>query len=307
MKFLKAIAVIVGILVLIGVIDGDDERDRTTVTARSESEQPKRPQADCEQGTAVSGTFYTQSSDIDFRTGPGSDHAPVINRKATEALGKTRYRTLWPTMVLEGRCETADWLKARIVKSDGNAVNWETGWVHKQFVTAEVSDEMKAGLLWSIDSESEFTDAERQLVRRGALKVLRDEPNCAEIITGYRSGSRKSAYYVTCNAKNGGPPFNVWFTPNEVEAGGTLAVPEAYSETQSRQACERAIKAQVSHPSTLDVHHVLGYASEVHHNGNRTVVQEFSAENSFGLELEHRARCLLQPDGTLEITITEFR
>lgn len=305
MKFLKGIAVIIGILILIGIFADSDEQDRTTTTARSESEQPKRPPANCEQGTPVSGTFYVQGSDINFRTGPGNDHSPVINRKATEVLGRTQYRTLWPSMVLEGRCETAEWLQARIVKADGSTVNWETGWVHKQFVTGEASDDMKAGLLWDIDGEADFTDAEKQVVKRGALKVLKDEPNCAQITTGYRSGSRKGAYYVTCDAENGGPPFNVWFTPDEVETGGPLAVPEAYPEAQSRQACERAIKARVSHPSTLDIHRVLGYATEVHNNGNRTVIQEFSAKNSFGLELEHRARCLIQPDGTLEITIAE--
>ncbi len=235
------------------------------------------------------------------------DHAYVINRWATNALGKTHYRTLWPSMVLEGRCETVEWLQARIVKADGEAVNWETGWVHKQYVTGEASDDMKAGLLWDIDGESAFTDAEKQVVKRGALKVLKDEANCSEITTGYHSGSRKGAYYVTCNARNGGPPFNVWFTPDEVEAGNALAVPDAYPEVQSRRACELAIRARVSHPSTLDIHHVLGYATEVHNNGNRSVIQEFSAKNSFGLELEHRARCLIQPNGNLEIFITELR
>lgn len=307
MKFLKGIAVIIGILILIGIVAGSDEQDRSTATARSETEQPKRPPANCEQGMPVSGTFYVKGSDINFRTGPGPNHSPVINRKATDVLGKTQYRTLWPSMVLEGRCETADWLQARIVKADGSAVNWETGWVHKKFVTANASSDMKAGLLWDIEGETDFTDAEKQVVKRGALKVLKDEANCAEITTGYRSGSRKGAYYVTCNAKNGGPPFNVWFTPDEVKSGNTLTVPEAYPETQSRQACERAIKDRVSHPSTLDIHHVLGYASEVHNNGNRTVIQEFTAKNSFGLELKHRARCLIQPNGSLEITITEVQ
>ena len=223
MKFLKGIVVIIGILVLIGIYVGPNEQDRTTATTRSEPKQPKRPVANCEQGTPVSGTFYVKGSDINFRAGPGIDHAFVINRKATDVLGKTHYRTLSPSLVLDGRCETVEWLQARIVKADGNAVNWETGWVHKQFVTGEASDDMKAGLLWDIDGESEFTDAEKQVVKRGALKVLRDEANCAEITTGYRSGSRKGAYYVTCNAKNGGSPFNVWFTPDEVETGSTLA------------------------------------------------------------------------------------
>ncbi len=307
MKLFKVIAVIIGILILIGIFVDSNEQDRTKVTARSEAEYTKRPGADCEHGTPTSGTFYVQGRSVNFRSGPGADHNPVVNSKATKVLGKTQYRTLWPSMVLKGHCETADWLQARIVKVDGRTVSWETGWVQKQYVSGEASDDIKAGLLWDIDGESDFTDAEKQVIKRGALKVLKDEPNCAEIITGYRSGSRKGAYYVTCNAKNGGLPFNVWFTPGEVETGGTLAVPRAYPETRSWAACQRAIKARVSHPSTLDIHNLLGYATEIHNNGNRTVIQEFSAKNSFGLELEYRARCLIQPDGALEITITEVQ
>ena len=307
MGFLKGTAIIIGILAVTGIFVSLKEQNRTAATARSEPKQFKRPVDNCEQGTPISGIFYVKGSDINFRSGPGTDRAFVINWKASTVLGKTQYRTLWPSMVLEGRCETVDWLQARIVKADGNAVNWETGWVHKQFVTGDASDDVKAGLLWDIGGENEFSNAEKQVVKRGALKVLKDEENCAEVIDGYRSDLRKGAYYVTCNAKNGGPPFNVWFTPDQVETGSTLAVPGAYPEAQSRQACESAIRIRVSHPSTLDIYHFLGYATKVHNNGNRTVVQEFSAKNSFGLKLEHRARCLIQPDGTLEIAITEVQ
>lgn len=296
MQPLKTITTItIGLLILIG----------TLASSRSEARPPQGRVADCEHGARVSGTFYVKGRNIEFRSGPGQDYDFVVNRKATDVLGKTQYRTLWPSMLLDARCETAGWLQARIVKADGNTVNWETGWVQKQFVTGEATDDAKAGLLWDVAGESEFTETEKQVVRRGALKVLKDEPNCAEIVTGFRSGSREGAYFVSCNAKNGGTPFNVWFTPEQVETGDTLAVPEAYPEQQAWQACERAIRARVSHPSTLDIHHILGYATTVHNNGNRTVIQDFSTKNSFGLELEYSARCLIQPDGTLEIAITE--
>ncbi len=283
MKFLKGIAVMTGVLILTG-------------TAAA---------ANCEHGSPVSGSFYVKGSDIDFRRGPGQDHARIINQKATKALGSTIYHTLWSSMVLEGRCETAEWLQARIVKTDGRPVNGMTGWVHKRFVASEPSPDMKAGLLWDIDSVSEFTEAEKKIVRRGALKVLKDEANCAGIIDGFRSGSRQGAFFVTCNAGDGGGTFNVWFTPAEVESRGTLAIPDAYPAKLSRRACEEAITARVLYASTLDIHHFLGYATEVHNNGNRTVIQEFSAKNGFGLELDYRARCLIQPDGVLEITIAE--
>ena len=109
MKFLIGIVVIIGVLVLIGHFFGSpNEKDRTTATTRSEPKQPKRPVANCEQGTPVSGTFYVKGRDINYRAGPGMDHAYVINRKATDVLGKTLYRTLGPSMVLEGRCETVE-------------------------------------------------------------------------------------------------------------------------------------------------------------------------------------------------------
>ncbi len=59
------------------------------------------------------------------------------------------------------------------------------------------------------------------------------------------------------------------------------------------------------HPSTLDIHRITGYATKVHANGNRTILQGFSAKNALGLELKYDARCLIQPDGKLEITISE--
>ncbi len=261
--------------------------------------------AACQTGRPVEGRFYVKGREVDFRTGPGGEYSSVVNRRATEVLGSTEFRTLWPSMVLKGHCETDEWIEVSIVEADGSPVKWETGWVHKQFVAGQPSDEIRMGLLWDVDDEASFNSEEKEIVKRGALKVLRDEKNCLQIITGYRSGSRKGAYYVTCDAKNGGPPFNVWFTPEAVAAGQQLGVPESYTEAKSRDACEQAIKRKVSHPSTLQIHRVFGYATEVHNNGNRTVVQEFTAKNSFGLELKHQARCLIRPNGSLDISILE--
>jgi hypothetical protein len=280
----------------------------SVVPAKTPAARQLAATATCEQGTPVSGRFYVKGDEINFRTGPGTNYNSVVNQRATQVLGTTEYRKLSPAYMLEGLCETDEWLEAHITEVDGHPVDWgETGWVHKQFVTQNASAEVQAGLIWDIDNESDFTDEEKTLVKRGALEVLKDENNCESIYTGYRSGSRKGAYYVTCNAKNGGEPFNVWFSAADVEAGGTLTAPKAYPEAPSRQACEKAIEARVSHPSTLDIHHFLGYATKVANNSNRIVIQEFTAKNSFGLELKHRARCLIQPNGSLEITITEVQ
>ena len=307
MKFLKSIAIIICSVFLVSVFFSSDKQEQSLSTTDSvASIQSKRPAKKCEQGTTISGVYYVKGSDIDFRVGPGSDQAHVVNRKATDILGETLYRTLSSSMVLEGLCESDEWLNVKIVKADGSTVNWETGWVHKKHLTDEASDNMKAGLIWDIDGETEFSATEKKVIKLGALKVLNDGTNCAEIFTGYRSSSRKGAYYVTCNAKNGGPPFNVWFTPDEVKSNRNLTVPPPYPAAQSRKACEQAIQASVTHPSTLDLHQLTGYATEVHNNGNRTVIQEFSARIGLGVELQHQAKCLIQPNGDLEIVITSL-
>lgn len=288
MKFLLTALVAIVLLVAVRVYTGPDG-------------------VSCDHGTAVSDRFFVKGRDVNFRTGPGTDHGPVVNQKASGALGRTVFRTLWPSMVLEGRCETEDWLQASIIEADGRSVKWETGWVYKRFVTGTASATMQAGLLWDIEAETDFTDREKALLKSGALNVLKDEPNCAKITTGYRSSSQKGAYFVTCTAKNDGQPFNVWFTPSDVRTGSRLGVPKAYPEEPSRRGCEKAIEERVTHPSTLDIHHFIGYATQVHNNGNRSIVQEFTAKNSFGLEIEYRARCLIQPDGSLEISVAEVQ
>ena len=307
MKFLKGIATAICTLIALSIFIILGER---VISADAEHSQPKLHSGaavHCEQGTPVVGKFFIKGNDINFRTGPSNNSGLVINQKGTQALGKTLYRTLWTTTVLKGRCETAEWLQARIIEAEGKPVTWEIGWVHKQYVSSEASDDMKAGLYWLIDFDTGISDAEKALLRSGALKVLKDEENCARVTYGYRSSSRKGTYYVTCDAKNDGVPFNVWFTPEDAESDKALAIPAAYPEVQSRRVCEQGIKTHVVHPSTLDIHHFIGYATKVHNNGNRTVIQEFSAKNAFGLKLKYRARCLIQPDSTLGITISEVQ
>ena len=82
---------------------------------------------------------------------------------------------------------------------------------------------------------------------------------------------------------------------------------KAFPEWESREICERKIKRSAQYPSTVDIHHFLGYASTVHDNGRRTIVQEFTAKNGFGLELKFEAWCLIMPNGSVEISIAEAR
>ena len=170
-------------------------------------------------------------------------------------------------------------------------------------LVADVPSE--SGLIWDIDSETDFSLQEKEVIKQGASKVLADESNCLSIYTGYRSSSRDNTYYVTCAARNGGEDFNVFFTPEEIAIRADLSIPEPYPEIASREGCISAIESFAISPSTLSIHSILGYSTDVGNNGNRVINQEFSAQNLFGTEVEYVARCLVLPDGSLEFSANE--
>ncbi len=167
------------------------------------------------------------------------------------------------------------------------------------------AEEALERMRWDIEADDSIPADKKQIVRQGALKVLADEGNCASVVTGGPSGTRPGAYFAMCEPRNGGTVFNVWFTPAEVEGDARLAVMPPFPEGAARELCEKEIRARVKNPSTLNIHRITGYSSRVANNGNRTVFQEFTAKNGFGVEATHQARCLIQPSGEVETTITD--
>jgi hypothetical protein len=100
--------------------------------------------------------------------------------------------------------------------------------------------------------------------------------------------------------------FNAFFpilssTNSEPTYSGT----SKNTESISRRLCEDGIRGWAKHPSTVDIHSIMGYGSKVISTGERLIVQSFTARNSFGLELTYQAQCVVQPDGTLQINIAE--
>ncbi|MFT4078985.1 hypothetical protein [Rhodomicrobium sp.] len=191
-----------------------------TVTGNGMIPFAKENDAACEVGTPTSGRFFIEHRETPFFIYPDKNKGKVINVTASRALRTTHYRDLWPTMVLSGLCETPDWLQAKIIEADGSPVDWEIGWVEKSGLRMNASSEYKAGLLWDIDGEYDFTTQEKIFLRDAALMVLKRYPNCIRITSGYRSGDKIGQYYVTCTAKNGLPPFfNIWFSEEDVKTG----------------------------------------------------------------------------------------
>ncbi len=160
---------------------------------------------------------------------------------------------------------------------------------------------------WDIDAATWLNKAEKEMMRKAVHKILQDEPSCKTVIYGDKSVNFKNTYYISCERKSGELPasFNVWFTVKDIADGKVLTAPKAISEDIAREACIDQIKANVSHPSTLDIHHVTGYATTVYNNGTRDVVQTFTAKNVMNLKLKFEARCQISPKGEISIKIAE--
>lgn len=79
--------------------------------------------------------------------------------------------------------------------------------------------------------------------------------------------------------------------------------PKGKKDYEFMTDCQNMIERSVRYPSSVN-HGVM--ATVVHRapNGNIAVMAPFSAKNAFGMESQHRARCIFTPDGSSEISMT---
>jgi hypothetical protein len=166
----------------------------------------------------------------------------------------------------------------------------------------------KRGLTWDIDviGRSTFSEDDKRLFKAAAEKVLRDDPICDQVYGGDRpndlhawNNPQRKPYYVTCLAKDGKDAFNIFFNATDISSDAPLRGPSPFDESASRRLCERAIKGKASHPSTVDIHSIMGYATSTSGSGMRVVRQDFTAKNDYGLELKFRAHCYVDSSGEL--------
>jgi hypothetical protein len=291
--WLAVLAVFVGFAYL-GSKSSPPANTNTSSSSTATAAANSVPGNNCAQGKPISGRIYVTGSNVNFRTGPGSNSDRLPN-------------TLSPEIVLEGNCATDEWIYAHIVEVDGGPVDGESGWVAKQFVSMAPSADYTAGLIWDIqgDTYTDLTVDEKTMMRTAALAALKDDPKCQKIVSGDRGVDIDTGkYYLMCKPP-GGDSFNIFFTRKDVEAGRPIRVPDPVSTEIAQRGCEDAIRKRVNRPSTLVIHSLIGFATTVYPNGARAVIQDFSAENGFGVKTDFRARCLIQPEGDLEISISE--
>lgn len=68
------------------------------------------------------------------------------------------------------------------------------------------------------------------------------------------------------------------------------------------ETCGQMIKGKVNYPASVKYSY---YSSSVYHapNGNIAVTIAFTAKNGFGNDMDHKARCIFEPNGVSEISI----
>ena len=282
----------------------------------------------CALGSPTSGRILVKMSGVNVMQGPGADTTRVINKLASQG-GQTFYYDLRPSDNLEALCEVSDWVQ---IKTLWHGVPNITGWIEKRLATRELTDDQKHGLYWDIadwlklrrecpvtdiaeqkircfEDRNEILPDDEDWLRKGALRVLSDDVNCKRIDSGDvrprdRDGKR---YHVTCsgNTNRDSDLYNVFFDRADIISGKPLMPPQPYDERASRKLCEAEIKNRAEHPSTVNIYGVMGYATKTYGTGLRRIWQDFSAKNTYNLELTYTALCEISPNGNLEISIRE--
>jgi hypothetical protein len=264
----------------------------------------------CDVGGPVTGRVLVGAENIPMMKGPGRNKGRVINERASETTRRPYYREVSFDYDLDSICETKDWILVKIVGADGGKVSWESGWIEKRYLVTELTPDRQLGLFWDILNSKEVPRADKAWVREGALKVLADDKKCARIAFGGRDFKRSGYYFVSCRGPGGETSFDVSFQKTDVTSEAPLKAPPPpvpFNEMLSRQMCEAAITKQANFPSTVDIKRSTGYGTRTTPIGNRETIQIFSAKNAFGLELTYVARCIIEPNGKLEINISEQR
>lgn len=264
----------------------------------------------CGAGTVKSGkTFKVNGDENILRASPSDSGQKLVNEKATAILKKTMYLTIDNSTTVLEECTKGEWSKVKVLEPDWLRAT-HIGWVKASVLRKPKVD--GAGRVEFTEADFSWdkkTSPYKKIIVAGVNKVHRENARCKKIdpASAYISSSKGTpsnpVFFVTCGS--GADIFNAFFSKSDVEGGKTLAAAKHISKEQAVNLCESYVKSQASHPSTVDFSRFMDLAVSNHANGNTQVTTSFTAKNSFGLELKHNVRCLLNAGGFIEGHITE--
>jgi len=97
------------------------------------------------------------------------------------------------------------------------------------------------------------------------------------------------------------------FYVSEQEVGGPLQSQtekgKQWSAGAVLTACTEGVKKKLNFPGTMDKKWFTSNVRQAPTTGNWVAEFDFTAKNAFGAELPAKARCIVEPDGKLEVTV----
>ncbi len=261
--------------------------------------------------TRTGKTYKVNGSDINVRSGPGTNHDKIINQKASSILKKNIYVTIDNTVTVYEECTQGEWSKIRVTDPDWLSSSHK-GWVLSKFLRKKQTD--AAGK--EIFTEKNFiwdnnTSPYKEVIVAGVNKVYRENARCKDIdpSSAYISSSKGTkdnpVFFVTCG--KGRNTFNAFFSKADVEKDKRLTEKKHIDKSNAVDLCEAYAKQQATHPSTVDFSRIMDLAITEHPNGRTRVTSTFTAKNSFNLEVKFNISCLLEASGLIEANIIESK
>ncbi len=259
-----------------------------------------------EAGAKATGKSYKiKGSEINVRQGPSTKTDKIINQKATAILHRTDYITVDHTVTVYEECSVSGWSKIRVTDPDWLA-NSHRGWIASKFLRGKKVD--ASGLEKFTEDDfiwSKTISPYKDIIVAGVNKIHRENSGCKEIdpssayISGSKSTKSNPVFFVTCG--KGAHIHNVFFSKSDVVTAKKMRAVQPVGKSHALRICRDAIMRNVNFPSTVDTHTLTGTSVYEAANGNTDVRMDFDAKNALGNELPYKARCLILPNGKLDI------
>ena len=163
----------------------------------------------------------------------------------------------------------------------------------------------RAGFQKTFDAWGEAGVTRIQNLREAAADQIAENPRCDRVALSELSASKstppnKPVVFVDC--ANGER-----FYLSERDLGAPVASQQEKSNKMSAidliEACTEATISRLNFPSTFDKSLFTTSSRQAPTTGNWVVTFDFTAKNSYGMELPSTARCIATPDGQLEVSV----
>lgn len=264
--------------------------------------------APCGHGGVALSDVVAVSDNHQLYAEPSVGAALVKNEKASEILKSAQFHRIDTSTTVKRLCVQEAWTEVQLVEPEW--LRHVKGWVPNDALRTIETD--AAGMRVYVGDDfpwnRDTTSYKAQIISI-VNRIAREHPGCKRIdpssvaLSTNKGGADDPVFYVTCGELL--DAFNVWFKPSDVDSGTAFEPKAQIDRVAAADACEKAAKLAATHPSTVSFSRLWDLAYVPHASGRVTVLSSFTAKNSFGLEINHRIKCLFDGPGLIGTTIAE--